>query len=453
MKRPSTDKIAPIQVRVYTTAGNLVTDLHLDETITVRKLKTRLAPALGVSRFRQKLLQDTRLLDDNDKIRRSTRLQVVLLNYIPTSNENIRQLIDASFEDSESEVEELLCKPQDVNACLPRATEAHSANGTITALQAAASANNTYILKLLFQAHADVTRNGNDQALCHAAAQNAEEAARILLQHGADPNAANPQGHTALLEAVAGGHHALTQLVLQAGADPNQCNQQGRTPFAVACHNNDEEMATMLLIARSDVHTPRETRSDYDDYGTTALCASASANCVSGLKILLDSSVHIDSQLDATALWYAAWHGRTEAVEFLLEQGADTAKSTLHGGTALCAAAFQGHDTILHKLLNLSELQTETGAQLLQEPLQLAMWSNKPDTVKLLLDAKANTSDVKSNASLERIRQLSQYPWTLEILLPTLDKLRLYQYLQDRQTQAQCATASSNLTDQEQETS
>ena len=81
------------------------------------------------------------------------------------------------------------------------------------------------------------------------------------------------------------------------------------------------------------------------------------------------------------------------------------------------------------------------------------MWSNKPDTVKLLLDAKANTSDVKSNASLERIRQLSQYPWTLEILLPTLDKLRLYQYLQDRQTQAQCATASSNLTDQEQETS
>ena len=316
MKRPCTEKIAPIQVRVYTTAGNLVADLHLDEPIVVRKLKNKLVPVLGVSKYRQTLLQDTRVLNDNDKIRKTARLHFVLLNYIPTSTDNIRQLIDASFENSESEVEELLSKPQGVNACLPSTAYPNTANGTTTALQAAASANNTHILKVLFQAHADVNRNGNDRALSHAANQNVEEAARILLQHRANPNTAGRNGHTALLYAVAGGHHALATLILAARANPNQGNDTTRTPFGVACHNNDEEMATTLLLARSHVHTPRHPPPHYQ-YNTTALCAAASANCVSGLKHLLETSIHIDSQVDAPALWYATWNGRTEAIDFL----------------------------------------------------------------------------------------------------------------------------------------
>ncbi|CAE7401097.1 Ankrd28 [Symbiodinium sp. CCMP2592] len=453
MKRPSTHKNEKIRVQVYTGAGNLVADLHLHEATTIRKLKARLAPDLGVSRFRQKILRNTRLLDDDDAIRKSTHLQVVLLNYIPTSAKNIRQLIDASFEDSESEVEELLCKPQDVNASMPGGAKVNTANGATTALQAAASANNTDILKLLFQAHADVNRNGNDRALWHAAAQNAKEATRMLLQHRADPDATDQHGRSALLEAVAGGFHSLTQLVLEARADPNQRNDQGRTPFNVACHNNDEKMATTLLMARSDVHTRHGPRNEYD-YETTALCACASTNCISGIKLLLGSSVHVDGQLNATALWYAAWHGRTEAVEFLLEQRADTEKHALHGGTPLCAAAFQGHDSILHKLIaNLCDVESEEAVRLLQEPLQLAMWSDNPDTVKLLLDAKANASGVKNNTSVGRMHQLQLqlYQSTVEVRTPTLDRLRLYQYLQERQTQAQAATARRNLSGQEQE--
>lgn len=452
MKRPCTEKIPPIQVRVYTTAGNLVADLHLDEPIVVRKIKNKLVPVLGVSRYRQTLLQDTRLLNDNDKIRRTARLQVVRLNYIPTSTDNIRQLIDASFENSESDVEELLSKPQDVNARLPGTAYPNTANGTTTALQAAASANNAHILKVLFQAHADVNRNGNDRALSHAASQNAEEAARILLQHRANPNTTGRNGHTALLYAVAGGYHALATLILAARADPNQGNEPTRTPFGVACQNNDEEMATTLLLARSHVHTTRHRPPHYE-YNTTALCAAASANCVSGLRLLLETSIHVDSQLDAPALWYATWNGRTEAIDFLLEQKADAEKRLLHGGTALSAAAFQGHNTILQKLLNHCKLQSETDANVLQEPLQLAMWSNRPETAKLLLDARANPSDAHSNANLYRIRQLRryQYTWPLEALLPTTDKLRLYQYLQDSQTQAQSPATSDSSSEQEQE--
>ena len=53
-----------------------------------------------------------------------------------------------------------------------------------------------------------------------------------------------------------------------------------------------------------------------------------------------------------------------------------------------------------------------------------------------------------------RIRQLRryQYTWPLEALLPTLDKLRLYQYFQDSQTQAQSPATSDSSSEQEQET-
>jgi ankyrin repeat protein len=58
-----------------------------------------------------------------------------------------------------------------------------------------------------------------DQPLHHAARNGDAEIVRLLIEHGADVNAANPRGHTVLYCAGGHGHLAAVELLLEQGAD------------------------------------------------------------------------------------------------------------------------------------------------------------------------------------------------------------------------------------------
>lgn len=73
----------------------------------------------------------------------------------------------------------------------------------------------------------------------HSAAAGPEPAARlalarILLEYGADPNARQQQGFTALHAAAQHGDEALAKLLLEHGADPSLTTDDGRTPADLA---------------------------------------------------------------------------------------------------------------------------------------------------------------------------------------------------------------------------
>ena len=71
-------------------------------------------------------------------------------------------------------------------------------------------------------------------AAAHSDQTKAVELARILLEAGADPNARQQGGFTALHEAALNGNIALIELLLAHGADPSTENEKGSSPADLA---------------------------------------------------------------------------------------------------------------------------------------------------------------------------------------------------------------------------
>ena len=95
------------------------------------------------------------------------------------------------------------------------------------------------------------TGSGGITPLMYAALYGDTPSARLLLEMGADPNARNDAGATALLWAV--DDPAMTRLLLERRADPNVRSLDGRTPLLVAAGRVDAgEIVNALLEHGAD---------------------------------------------------------------------------------------------------------------------------------------------------------------------------------------------------------
>ena len=70
--------------------------------------------------------------------------------------------------------------------------------------------------------------------LLHAIHKHQLEAARLLLDYGADPNSASPNGYTALMMAASERDPAMTRLLLERGADAHRVGPAGITALSEA---------------------------------------------------------------------------------------------------------------------------------------------------------------------------------------------------------------------------
>jgi uncharacterized protein len=71
---------------------------------------------------------------------------------------------------------------------------------------------------------------------------NVIEMARILLEHGADPNTANIQGNTPLIRASFHNSIKLCELLVEYGADVNRRNLRGETALSASRRTNSFEV-------------------------------------------------------------------------------------------------------------------------------------------------------------------------------------------------------------------
>lgn len=78
------------------------------------------------------------------------------------------------------------------------------------------------------------------------------EIVRLLLDHGADPDARDESGQTPLLLAVKRRHREIVGLLLEHGANVNAEDDCGRRPLLLAAENGDVAVAKLLLEAGAD---------------------------------------------------------------------------------------------------------------------------------------------------------------------------------------------------------
>jgi len=285
-----------------------------------------------------------------------------------------------------------------------------------TALMWAASENQAKVVTLLASRGADINArsstiqfpkdrfglegvltilpHGNWTPLMYAARDGGVDAARALVKAGAEVNATDPDGTTALILAIMNAHYDTAIAILEAGADPNITDKAGMAALYAAVDMsslgevygmpprkvNDTLKPTDVmsrLIAKGAIvdallksptlqrnHTPGEGQLGA---GTTPLMRAARNGDFAAMQILLAAGADptLKQPRGTTALMMASGLGRglgvfakdygteadlRQAVELLVERNVDVNASTDDGITAIHLAAQGGLDSIVRVL-------------------------------------------------------------------------------------------------------
>ncbi|HZF08023.1 MAG TPA: ankyrin repeat domain-containing protein [Thermoanaerobaculia bacterium] len=190
------------------------------------------------------------------------------------------------------------------------------------------------------------------------------ERARLLLEHGADPNEAlNENDGPPLFVAIQRGRErALLELLVAHGADVHFRRRDGRSAYQVAMSHGHAEAVAYLeelgvatdttpferfvgACGRGDLAAAREIASATPRFFESlshpegqAYLRLAQSGRAATLAVLLDASFPVNASGPAgqTALHWAAWHGWRDTVQVLLARGAAVgAVEHEFGGTPL----------------------------------------------------------------------------------------------------------------------
>ncbi len=301
-------------------------------------------------------------------------------------------LIKAIAEGRLDDARNLIARGADVNAANP--------DGKTALMQAAEGSgylpNNASAVALLLDKGANV--NAQDHrgwtALYRAIAEGKQDAVRILLAHKADPNAKASDGSTPVMGAVIYGRVDLLKLLLENGGQPDIADAQSNTPLMVASEGTGYLPNNVPLV---ETLLQRNARVDAQDArGRTPLYRASAEGKTDAVQLLIANKSPVNARAGdgTTPLMEAVTYNRMPVLEMLLKAGADVNQADSSGNTPLMIAS-EGNGYLQNNAPMVSALLTAGATVDTQDArgrsaLYRASSEGKEEAMRLLLDKKAN---------------------------------------------------------------
>ncbi len=173
------------------------------------------------------------------------------------------------------------------------------------------------------------------------------ELARLLIQRGSDVNRTNNAGYSPLMLAIDARGLSLVRPLLKAGADPNTSLPDGQTPVMLAAYAANCQTLDLLFAAGASATGFTQRGHGIFDF---ALEQTSTKNMECLLAHGVDPSVRAHPEKWPVVLT-AAWRGREDVVNLLLDHGVDINTADYTGQTILMVALRRGHTALVHTLL------------------------------------------------------------------------------------------------------
>jgi ankyrin repeat protein len=217
-------------------------------------------------------------------------------------------------------------------------------------------------------AEVDAAEPDGSTALLWASYHDNIEAAELLVEAGADLDRGNDLGATPLWAASQNGSDLMVALLVDAGADPNARLLSGETPIMVAARSGYPDIVLRLIDAGGDPNA-RGARNQ------TALMWAAAQKHADVVRVLAGNGADLDARSEVwsqvmavdphgfpdynkdiphggeTALMFAARVGDLESAKALVRAGADVDDADAWGVSATSLAAHSGFTELVELLL------------------------------------------------------------------------------------------------------
>jgi ankyrin len=258
-----------------------------------------------------------------------------------------------------------------------------------------------------------------EPAIVDAAMNGDLKAVRALARQAADLDGAHPDGMTALHWAVQRRDLEMMSVLLEGGAKPDPINRTGARPLYLAAINADAAALARLLDAGEDANAVLTAE------GETVLMLTAYTGNRDAVQLLLDRGADPNMQQfrGQTALMWAAAEGHADVAELLLARGADPALSSAAstkperrppgGMTALIFASRQGKLEAARALLDGGADADQAGADN-TSPLLIAVVNGHYDLASMLIErgADPNLADLNGRTPLYAAIDLRNVQWS-----------------------------------------